>query len=118
MNGQVFMQGKIIKQNFFCGHELKEAPEIYDEILSRKNFLLERIVSKGYKTPEKKWLVSRKDEWVILLKGKAKIRFANGIELDISEGDFISIPKNTKHKVTFTSKRPECIWLALHFKNY
>ncbi|MCU0372536.1 MAG: cupin domain-containing protein [Ignavibacteria bacterium] len=85
--------------------------------MSGKSLLLEKIVSKGYRTPQKKWLTSGKDEWVILLKGKAGIMFENGVELELREGDYVSIPGNTKHKVTYTSKRPECIWLALHYKN-
>lgn len=111
------MQGKIIKKSFYGVFDLKGKTEITESILSGKNFSLERIVSKGYRTPEKKWLKSRKDEWVILLKGKAGIMFENGVELELTEGDFLSIPGNTKHKVTYTSKRPECIWLALHYKN-
>ena len=111
------MQGKIVKNSFYGAFDLKGKPEITENILSGKSLILERIVSKGYRTPENKWLKSRNDEWVILLKGKAGIMFENGVELELREGDFVSIPGNTKHKVTYTSKKPECIWLALYYKN-
>jgi cupin 2 domain-containing protein len=111
------MQGKLSKQNFYNGFNLNGQNEIYENFLSGKIFSVERIISKGYKTSEKEWLVSKNDEWVILLKGKARVLFFEDTELELNEGDFINIPKNTKHKVTFTSKRPECFWLAIHYKN-
>jgi cupin 2 domain-containing protein len=111
------MQGKIIKKSFYGVFDLKGKTEISESILYRKSFSLEKIVSKGYRTPEKEWLKSKKEEWVILLKGKAGIMFENGVKLELKEGDFVSIPGNAKHKVTYTSKRPECIWLALYYKN-
>jgi cupin 2 domain-containing protein len=111
------MHRKTDKQNFYCGYKSVGADEIFDNILTGKKFILERIISKGHSTPENQWLESKKEEWVILLKGKARILFQNGVKVKLNEGDYILIPKNTKHKVIYTSKKPECFWLAIHYKN-
>lgn len=110
------MRKKTEVRDFYCITQNTDDFEIFEKMLAGKNFFVERIISKGHTTPEKEWLESRKEEWVILLKGKAGLLFQNGDNVKMKEGDYILIPKNTKHKVIYTSKRPGCIWLAIHFK--
>ena len=45
--------------------------EVFEEILRDGSLKLERIISKGHKTPKDKWYDQDQDEWVILLKGSA-----------------------------------------------
>lgn len=91
-----------------------DSEELFDIVASGKDFTLERIVSRGHITPEDKWYDQEKDEWVILLEGKAVILYGSGESIELGRGDWVFIPAHTRHRVTFTSSVPECVWLALH----
>jgi cupin 2 domain-containing protein len=91
-----------------------DSGELFDIFASGKNFTLERIVSRGHITPEDNWYDQEKDEWVILLEGKAVILYSSGGSVELNKGDWIFIPAHTRHRVTFTSSDPECVWLAIH----
>lgn len=89
--------------------------ELFQSIISNDNLSIERIISTGQQTPGKQWLEQDKNEWVILLQGESELKFENGTSKILGKGDFIHIPKNTKHKVERTSADPPCIWLAVHY---
>ncbi|MGB0931616.1 MAG: cupin domain-containing protein [Chitinophagales bacterium] len=83
----------------------------------KKGVLIERIISAGQITPENEWYDQEKDEWVVLLQGKATLLFdeVGGELLSLKGGDSVFIEAKRKHRVVFTSKEPACIWLAVHF---
>ncbi|MDZ4711931.1 MAG: cupin domain-containing protein [bacterium] len=89
--------------------------EQFETIISQENITVERIISTGQKTPYNQWLEEDKNEWVVVLQGESEIVFENGIEFILKTGDYILIPKNTKHRVMHTSSDPACIWLAIHY---
>lgn len=89
--------------------------ELFQSVISNDNLSIERIISTGQKTSDDQWLEQDKNEWVILLKGEAEMLFEDGINKVLKAGDYIHIPKNTKHRVTKTTTEPECIWLAVHY---
>lgn len=90
--------------------------EHFHLLYSDKNIRIERIISFGQVTRNNVWLDQKKDEWVILLQGKAEILFENNInKASLKKGDYILIPSHCKHRITFTSSNPPCIWLAIHF---
>jgi len=91
-----------------------EESEILSEILNFKNTKIERIISTGQVTPAGKWYNQPSDEWVILLQGNATIEFENAEYTQLSKGDYLLIPAHRKHRVSFTSSAPPCIWLAVH----
>lgn len=82
-----------------------------------KGILIERIISTGQTTPENEWYDQEKDEWVVLLQGKATLLFdeAEGEVLELKGGEAVFIAARRKHRVIFTSSEPPCIWLAVHF---
>lgn len=90
--------------------------EIFDELYSSGDFLIERIISSGQTTPEGKWLEQDRDEWVVLLEGSALLSFENGENIDLQKGDYIFIHAHTRHRVDSTSSDPQCLWLAVHGK--
>lgn len=77
--------------------------------------MVERILSSGQHTPEGTWLEQERNEWVILLKGSAGLEFESGGKFDMIPGDYLMIPSNTRHRVTYTSTSEESVWLAFHF---
>ncbi|MBE9562875.1 MAG: cupin domain-containing protein [Proteobacteria bacterium] len=91
----------------------KQLPEELTSILVNSNGVrIERIVSQGHKSNF--WYDQIENEWVIVLKGSARLKF----ELDnkiicLDAGDFIDIKAHVKHRVEWTSA--EVIWLAVFY---
>ncbi len=91
--------------------------EIFDKIIEKENFFVERIISNGQFTPQGEWLSQERAELVFLLKGQAKLRFKeNGEIIEMTQGDYLLIAPNVEHRVEFTSNTEETIWLAIHYK--
>ena len=65
--------------------------EAFTELLARRGMRLERIVSRGQATPEKKPMVQERDEWVLLLQGSAGIRIEDSAEVSLAPGDHLLI---------------------------
>ncbi|MBI3990861.1 MAG: cupin domain-containing protein [Candidatus Omnitrophica bacterium] len=91
--------------------------EIFQTLLVNKRLEIERIISKGQVTEKGKWLKEARDEWVIVFKGAAKLRFRKDNRLvKLKAGDYLLIPANTSHRLEWTSLREKTIWLAVHLK--
>lgn len=94
-------------------YEIKNLPEIDSEIfetlLKRKNVEIKKIISNTLKTPQT--FIQKEDEFVVLLKGCAKIEI-NGIVKKLKSGDTLFIPANTPHTLLKTKK--VAIWLTIH----
>ena len=88
--------------------------EQFDRLLQTPNVTLERIISTGQITPANQWYDQARAEWVVLLQGSAQITYDTGEIIDLTRGDYLLIAAHQKHRVTFTSHDPPCIWLALH----
>ena len=82
--------------------------EIFETILKHKNIEIKKIVSNTLKTPQT--FCQKEDEFVVLLKGCAKIEI-NGEIKRLKEGDYLFIPANTPHTLLKTNI---AIWLAIH----
>jgi len=93
-----------------------ELPDLDSEnfvtLLQNPNVEIKRIVSNTLKTPQE-FLDKMKDEWVVVLKGCAKLEI-HGIVHKLKEGDSIFIPANTKHTLLKTKK--VVVWLAVYIK--
>lgn len=78
--------------------------------------VVERIVSHGQTTPEGRWLRQERAEWVILLRGKARLLFrGDDKELELSPGDALTIPSGQEHRVMMTDPDGPSVWLAVHY---
>jgi cupin 2 domain-containing protein len=76
---------------------------------------IEQIISTGQISASNFWYDQTENEFVTVLQGEAKILFDNGIEEHLVQGDYLTIPAHCRHKVTYTSTEPACIWLAVFF---
>jgi cupin 2 domain-containing protein len=104
-------------QNFFKNEKLPLGEEeIFQTIFEASDLQIEKIISKGQVTPRGKWYDSNRSEWVVLLQGKASLVMENGRTIHLSSGDYLTIPAGLKHRVTYTSSQPVCLWLAVHFQ--
>ncbi len=88
--------------------------EYVETILSLAGVRIERIISRGHTTAAGSWYDQGWDEWVTLLQGEARLAFDDGTELSLGRGDSLYIAAHRRHRVSFTSDDPPCIWLALH----
>ena len=102
--------------NLFEGIPAQLAEEKVDRLLTTSDFILERIVSIGHVTAAGEWFDQERDEWVILLSGRAILLFADEAEAQrLEPGDFIHIPAHRRHRVEWTDPGEKTVWLALHF---
>ncbi|UXY15989.1 cupin domain-containing protein [Chitiniphilus purpureus] len=73
---------------------------------------VERIVSTGQVSPEGFWYDQAQAEWVVVLEGEARLRFADmAHDLTLGVGDHVLIAPGRRHQVTYTADRT--VWLAV-----
>ncbi|MFH0984429.1 MAG: hypothetical protein V1882_02710 [Candidatus Omnitrophota bacterium] len=108
---------KIKYRNIFTGLPSARKREAFTCLHTGKGFKVERIVSCGQVTPGGQWLCSKRAEWVIVLRGRARL-FFKGVrgKLDMKAGGHVFIPAKTCHRVDWTSSRKKTIWLTVHDK--
>ena len=87
--------------------------ELFTTLLEAPNVRIERIVSHGHNSPADYWYDQPQHEWVIVLKGAARLRFEETL-MEMKPGDFVNIPAHTKHRVEWTTPDKPTIWLAVH----
>ncbi|HEY0848004.1 MAG TPA: cupin domain-containing protein [Noviherbaspirillum sp.] len=92
-------------------------PEEAVEVLARgKGMRIERIVSKGHCSAPGFWYDQSDDEWVVLLKGEAVLRFEQGDRaVRMMPGDYVNIPAHERHRVESTADNTETVWLAVFY---
>jgi cupin 2 domain-containing protein len=91
--------------------------EQVETLLETDALRIERIASYGQPSPKGFWYDQPNQEWVVLLKGTATLRFSDDAEkrkrvIDLKAGDYLLIPAHLKHRVERTS--PDALWLAVH----
>ena len=105
---------KIKCRNIFSGLPAAKKCEVFQTLVRGKGFKIERIVSCGQATPEGKWLCSKTVEWVIVLRGRARLCFKGARKLDLRVGKHVFIPAHTCHRVDWTHPVQKTVWLAVH----
>ena len=88
--------------------------EIVETIVKSQTCRIERIVSHGQASPEGFWYDQANDEWVILLRGAARIQFENQT-VDLTPADFVNILAHQRHRVEWTTPDEPTLWLAVHY---
>jgi len=101
--------------NLFAGLPQHLPNELITTLLESANVRVERIISHGHASPEGSWYDQDHHEWVVLLKGAARLRFEDG-ELEMKAGDFVDIPAHRRHRVEWTTPDEATIWLAVHYR--
>ncbi len=100
-------------KNIFDDFPKNDDEEFIEEILSAKNFNLERIISEGHISPSNFWYDQDKNEFVLLLKGKAELSFDNGEKYELNPGDYMIINAHQKHRVDWTDPNQKTFWLTI-----
>ncbi len=90
--------------------------EIVDKLLSRPGVRIERIVSLGQASPLGFWYDQREAEWVLLLSGAARLRFADEAEARLlAPGDWLDIAPHRRHRIEWTDPAAPTVWLAIFY---
>lgn len=98
--------------NMFDTKEWNRDIELFTTLFEKPAYRIERILSAGHTSPEQGWYDQDEHEFILLLQGEAVIGFEEG-DVKLRAGDTLNIPPRKKHKVTYTSSDPHCIWLAV-----
>jgi cupin 2 domain-containing protein len=88
--------------------------ELIETLLRAEGVRIERIVSLGHVSPAGFWYDQEENEWVLVLKGAASLRFEDET-LEMKPGDFVNIPAHTKHRIEWTTPDEPTIWLAVFY---
>ena len=90
----------------------------FERILFQEDkWWLTLINSNGASTPPGEWMSQETFEWVLLLRGSARIRCDNpSEEIDLSVGDHWFCPPRRRHRVERTDPGSGTLWLALHWR--
>jgi cupin 2 domain-containing protein len=99
--------------NLFAGVPAGLPDELFTTLLDAPGARVERIVSHGHASPDGFWYDQDSHEWVVLLKGAARLRFEDRV-VELRPGDFVSIPAHQKHRVEWTAPGEPTVWLAVH----
>jgi cupin 2 domain-containing protein len=90
--------------------------ELLETVVDADSVRIERIVSHGHASPEDFWYDEEQHEWVVVLKGAARLRFEGNDEVvKMGPGDFVNIPAHKRHRVEWTLPDTPTVWLAVHY---
>lgn len=104
------------KKNIYSNLPENIPVEIFEVLAKSDHCKVERIISRGQKSPENFWYDQDENEWVLVLKGRARLRFEQNEELvELNEGEYLNIPAHCKHHVEWTDPNQETIWLAVFY---
>jgi cupin 2 domain-containing protein len=94
-----------------------DLPEELVEVLAEgREVTIERIVSRGHCSPNGFWYDQPRDEFVVLVSGRARLAFErDGRRQELEPGDFLVIPARERHRVEWTAPDCDTVWLAIHF---
>jgi cupin 2 domain-containing protein len=104
-------------KNIFADIPKNPSDELFETLLQTSGFRIKRIVSSGHCSPEGFWYDQDENEWLILLKGSAVLRFEDQSEnITMNPGNYINIEKHRRHRVEWTDSEQETVWLAVHYE--
>lgn len=105
------------KVNIFEQLPTDLSEEEFTTLVESKTLTLARIVSNGHSTPAGEWYDQERDEWVLLLRGRAGLRFEDeAFDHTLEQGDCLNIAAHRRHRVTWTDQTQPTIWLVLHYQ--
>ena len=91
--------------------------ELVDVLVDSPCVRVERIVSTGHASPDRFWYDQEEAEWVVVLKGHARLLFdGDDRPIDLHPGDHVNIAPHRKHRVEWTAPDESTVWLAVFYR--
>jgi len=109
--------GDPVPDNLFANLPSQLPEELVTVLVENQHVRIERIVSMGHGSPDGFWYDQSEHEWVIVLKGEAKLAFDNGDSLQMKTGDHLLVPAHRRHRVEWTTPDEVTIWLAVFYRD-
>ena len=103
-----------IPTNHFADRPERLPKEFVQTLLHAGDVRIERIISHGHASPPDFWYDQKQSEWVVVLKGAARLQFEDGT-VEMKPGDFINIPAFKKHRVDWTTPDEPTVWLGVRY---
>jgi cupin 2 domain-containing protein len=101
--------------NLFSGIPERLENEQVSTLITSPAVRIERIVSRGQASPPGFWYDQPQAEWVIVLAGRAALRFEDETAIrQMEPGDWQHIPAHRRHRVEWTDPTQATVWLAVH----
>lgn len=105
-----------MSRNLFADLPEHLPEELTDVLVASRSVRIERIVSTGHASPAGFWYDQSEHEWVVVLKGEARLLFEGEREaICLSAGDFVNIPARRRHRVEWTTPDEPTVWLAIFY---
>ena len=98
--------------NIFDLPALPLPEELTTVLTENDNVRIERIVSTGQTSD---WYDQPETEFVVLLEGSAVVEYESGRSITLMKGDTLLIEPHKRHRVSYTSNEPPCIWLCVFY---
>jgi cupin 2 domain-containing protein len=91
--------------------------EVVQTLISASDVRIERIISHGHASASAFWYDQPQHEWVIVLKGAARLQFEDRM-VEMKVGDFINVPAFKKHRVDWTTPNEPTVWLGVRYGDF
>jgi len=104
-----------VMSNLFNDLPSNLSEELVTVLAKNQHVRIERIVSTGHASPEGFWYDQNEHEWIIVLKGEAKLAFEVGHSVTMKPGDNVLIPAHTRHRIEWTTAEEPTVWLAIFY---
>jgi len=93
------------------------AGEIIETLAGGGTARIERIVSLGQASPPGFWYDQDEAEFVLVLAGAARLRFADeSMPRSLGPGDWVEIAAHRRHRVEWTDSATPTVWLAVFYR--
>jgi cupin 2 domain-containing protein len=86
--------------------------EVCETLVEADGVKIERIVSHSAASPEGFWYDQPQDEWVLVVKGEARLLIFPEERVSMKTGDHVLLRAHCRHRVEWTSG--ETVWVAVH----
>ena len=108
---------KPLPHDLFAGLPPHLDEELFTVLAESARVRIERIVSPpGHRSEPDAWYDQDRDEWVMVLRGRAALEIEGEPELvEIGAGQHLVLPAHLRHRVAWTSADEPTIWLAVHY---
>ena len=101
--------------NLFADRPLDRTSEHVQNLATAPGVRIERIISHGHHSRDGFWYDQDDDEWVLVVRGAARLRFEDG-PVELGPGDHLMIPARKRHRVEWTTPDGPTIWLVVFFR--
>jgi len=103
--------------NLFGSLPVELPAELTETIARGKGVRVERIVSRGHASPPGFWHDQAEDEWVLVVRGRARLRLADDESaVALGPGDHLHIAAHARHRVEWTDPDQDTVWVAVFWQ--